>query len=58
MGLWYRMKAKPSVRVWLSTIEMHSAESAVVQARTTGEVVRMGSRDTAWRAMSMGTRSV
>jgi hypothetical protein len=58
LSLLYRMKVKHSVRVCLTTIEVHRAVSAAVQAWTTGEVVRMGSRDKAWRAVSIGAMSI
>lgn len=49
-----RMKARPSVRVYLIAVERQSALLAAVQVWTAGELVRMGSQDNAWRAVSMG----
>jgi hypothetical protein len=58
LSLLCRVEAKPSVRVWPITVEMHRAVSAAVQAWTTGAVVKTGSRDKAWRAMSIGAMSI
>lgn len=58
LSLLYRMKAKPNVKRWLTTMEMHSAVSAALQARMTGEVVKGGCRDKACRAESRGAMSI
>lgn len=44
--------------MYLITVEMRSALSAAVQARTTGEVVRIGTRGSASRAVSMRVMSI